>query len=450
MLKNFFLISMTFYLFLSLNSKGQVLELSSFQKKIVIDDFSEFTSNPTLYAATTLSFTYAAPLAGHWDLVAESFAFNDNTYSTQGTAAAGAADPFDEEDIKIRAFNECNTPDIDYDISGVSPNINHLSSTLFRNIGATGTEKYIVGNLAARGNTPGDIGSPCAGAPINSTGSPSSDPQSHTFRIDFELDFSNFPATVMTPGFYTYTVNFKAYDDANPGTQIGNTVSFSLEIEILPVLQMNISSLQNIDFSFSDINKYISGAIKYGATKMEVNSNLQWDLTAIGSSFTNDQSSGLSPFWDIIASYSSNPGGSSNIPLSALEIFQNQPNPQPGAGAGARDYSANFTTPPSGNNNIEVATGYLSFLPVALSGSNLEKSIAGSIDPLFPSSMGPGSYIIDGGGAWVREQFSYTISYRLTPGLPATFANGAPLIAPLYANPGSYSMRVKFILTEDQ
>ena len=435
---------MAFYLFLSLNGKGQVLDLSSFQKKIVIDDFSEFTSNPTLYAATTLSLTHTNA-AVNWDLVAESFAFNANTYSAQGAAAV---DPFDEEDIKIRVFNQCNTPDIDYDGTG-SPNINHLSSTLFENIGVTGAEKYIVGDVVTRNNTPGDGGSPCAGAPINLTGNPSNDPESHTFRIDFELDFSNFPNTVMTPGFYTYTINFKAYDDANPATQIGNTVSFSLEIEILPVLQMNISSLQNIDFSFSDINKYISGAIKYGATKMEVNSNLEWDLTAIGSSSINESSNGASPFWDIIASYSSNPGGTDDIPLSALEIFQNPANPQPGAGAGARDYSANFTSPPSGDNNIEVATGYLAFVAVPLSGSTLSKSIAGSIDPASANKMDPGSYIIDGGAGWTKSDFSYTISYRLTPGLPSTFVNGSPPIAS-YAKPGSYTMRVKFILTEDQ
>lgn len=442
-MKNCFLISVTFYLFLTFSGIGQVLDLSSFQKKIVIDDFSEFTSNPTLYAATTLSLTHVT--AVNWDLVAESFAFNANTYSTQGTLAA---DPFDEEDIKIRVFNQCNTPDIDYDGSGNTPNITpqHLSSTEFHEVGVTGSEKYIVGDVITRGSTNGAVGSSCDGLPINSTGNPTNNPESHTFRIDFELDFSNFPGTVMTPGFYTYTLMLKAYDDANPGTQIGNTVSFTLEIEILPVLQMNISSLQNIDFSFSDINTYISGAIKYGATKMEVNSNLEWDLIAVGSSSINESTTGGSPYWDIIASYSSNPGGSSNIPLSALEIFQNPANPSPGAG----DYSASFTSPPSGNNNIEVATGSLAFSPVAASGSTLSRSIAGKWNATSSpnNAMEPGSYIINGG--WTKSEFSYTISYRLTPGLPSTFANGTPLIAPLYANPGSYSMRVKFILTEDQ
>jgi hypothetical protein len=442
-LKNFFLISVTFYLFLTFSGIGQVLDLSSFQKKILIDDFSEFTSNPTLYAATTLSLTHVNA-AVNWDLVAESFAFNANTYSTQGTLAA---DPFDEEDIKIRVFNQCNTPDIDYDGSGNTPNIapQHLSSTEFHEVGVTGSEKYIVGDVITRGSTNGAGGSSCAGTPINSTGNPSNNPESHTFRIDFELDFSNFPGTVMTPGFYTYTLMLKAYDDANPGTQIGNTVSFTLEIEILPVLQMNISSLQNIDFSFSDINTYISGVIKYGATKMEVNSNLEWDLIAVGSSSINESTTGGSPYWDIIASYSSNPGGSSNIPLSALEIFQNPANPSPGAA----DYSASFTSPPSGNNNIEVATGSLAFSPVAASGSTLSRSIAGKWNATSSpnNAMEPGSYIINGG--WTKSEFSYTISYRLTPGLPAIFANGSPAITS-YAKPGSYSMRVKFILTEDQ
>lgn len=443
-LKKKFLIALSFFSLLTFAVKGQVLDLSSFQKKIVIDDFSEFMTNPTLYAATTLSLTHVNA-AVNWDLVAESFAFNANTYSTQGTLAA---DPFDEEDIKIRAYNQCNTPNIDYDGTGV-PNTNHISSTLFRNIGTTGTEKYIVGDVVTRGATNGAGGSSCSASPINTTGNPSSNPESHTFRIDFELDFSNFPATVMTPGFYTYTIMFKAYDDANPGTQIGNAVSFSLEVEILPVLQMNISSLQNIDFSFSDINTYNSGIIKYGATKMEVNSNLEWDLIAVGSSSINESTTGGSPYWDNIASYSSNPGGTSNIPLSALELFQNPSNP---SSTGNDDYSASFTSPPSGNNNIEVATGSLTFSPVAASGSTLSKSIAGRWNATSSpnNAMKPGSYIISGGGSWTKAEHSYTISYRLTPGLPTIFSNGIPAISPLYANPGSYTMRVKFVLTEDQ
>ena len=57
-LKKKFLIALSFFSLLTFAVKGQVLDLSSFQKKIVIDDFSEFMTNPTLYAATTLSLTH--------------------------------------------------------------------------------------------------------------------------------------------------------------------------------------------------------------------------------------------------------------------------------------------------------------------------------------------------------------------------------------------------------
>ena len=417
-----------------------VLSLSSQTKKIVVDDFSQFLNNPLLLSATTLTIDHTNPpapaLAVNWDLVAESSSFVDATYSTQGS--------FDEEDINIRVVNECNTPDIDYAGTGFTPNNNHLSSTVFREVGPVGQENFIVGDINVNNAQNGAPLSACSGDIINGEGNTLSNPRSHSFRVDIELDFSAFPTTIVKPGFYTYTIMFKAYDDAS-GALIGNTESFELEIEILPILQLNFASLSEIDFDFTNMVDYRSGIINYSKTRLQINSNLEWDLFAVASSSINENSNGTTPYWDNLSTYGTFSGGSLEIPLSALELFQTPQNPIDNP----NDYNASFTDPPSGNNNIEVATGLSALTPAPGTGST-RRSIAGKWEGVNGNAMSPGSYIIADPN-WNKDDFSYSISYKLTPGVPAIFNNGLPSLLPKgYAAPGAYTMRIKYVLSEDQ
>jgi len=166
-------------------------------------------------------------------------------------------------------------------------------------------------------------------------------------------------------------------------------------------------------------------------------------LMAVGTSSINESTSGGSPNWDQNLSYSAL--GSASIPLRVLELHQIPGNPA-GGGPGV-DYSPAFTTPPSGNNYIEVGSqgggGVIAFT------SGGGKTIAGDWgstlpgDQLIPGSHLPGLVPFGGGPL---GNYRYVISYRIAPGLPVRF-NGLMVVD---AQPGYYTMQVRYLLSEDQ
>jgi hypothetical protein len=64
--------------------------------------------------------------------------------------------------------------------------------------------------------------------------------------------------------------------------------------------------------------------------------------------------------------------------------------------------------------------------------------------------------VLQGGFVGSRSNYYYSIDYRIVPGLPAVFPNAASnagvtaaLVAPAYAQPGVYTMNVKYVLVEN-
>lgn len=414
------------------------LTLDKLTKKVTIDDFTDLLNNVTVNAATYVNID--ASLDCTWDLYAEVSSFISTPYTLSGTQGS-----FNLSNIDIRAVNTCETADQDYDGNGFpdcTTDLTRICNSFNGNFPlALGVQNYILGTTANEIADLPKTPAPCLLTFINDQGSATANPTTHRFRIDFELDFSTFPGVVATPGFYEIVIDFVAMDD-NLNIPICMD-QFTLEIEIQPILQLKMNTSSQLDFDFSDIQKYNSGIAKYGATVLEVSSNMNWDLFAIGTSTLNESAPG-NPYWDNNAEYSS--AGSLLIPLDALEIHQSPVNPFGGA-----DYSLFFQNPPLalGPNNIEVARGTI--LPTPEPPSTGAKTIAGNWDQLLGGGafMGPGSYVVPGGANWNNADFKYVISYRLTPGLPAEFPNGTPAM-PTFARPGVYSMEVRFLLSEDQ
>ncbi|MBL7892594.1 MAG: hypothetical protein JNL63_08185 [Bacteroidia bacterium] len=355
-------------------------------------------------------------------------------YSTQGVLLPLSS-------INVRAFNLCATPNQEYPFgAGLRP-IPAITGN-FNPAFSVGGPHYIVGSAAVDGVLMDNNGA-CSGlVEINDDGTPSLNPTTKLFRYDFQITPGI--AAIIQPGLYRLDMNITIADDATGAALL--SLLYSLNIEIQPILQLQMNSPSQVDFNFSEIKNFTTGVTKYGATKLNVNSSVNWDLMAIGTSTLNEGSSGATPFWDNSVSYST--GGTVNIPLDVLELSQSPANPAAGQSGLGLDYSLAFTNPPSGNNNIEVAFGSGTSL-TAVAPYVLGKTIAGNWGTSGAGNMmSPGSYLTIN-AAWNRADFSYVINYRLIPGLPVLFPHTQMAAMASYARPGAYTMQVKYLLVED-
>lgn len=401
------------------------ISLSKSNYKITVDDFNDLLNDITITGITNVYVN--APALCDWDLYARATVFSNTDYTLQGAFAL--------TDIDIRAVNACQTADHNY---GVPPCEATRICNTFNNPLSLATDNYIIGTAGVNGAL-AKLPAPCLATTINGTGNSSANPTTHQFRIDLRLDLSVIP--IMQPGLYTVEITFYGAPD---GGVPSDSEPFTLEIEIQPILQLKMTTANQIDFTFTDIKEYKGGIVKYDATILEVNSSLNWDLMAIGTS-TNGT------FWDNSVEYSTSAVANDQIPLRVLELYQSPANPA-GALVG-EDYSQVLVSPSSGNNDIEVAVspyGAGNFILPSTGG----KTIAGDwLSTAAGDSWTPGSYnAIDAG--WNRARFRYRITYKLTPALPVTFPNAA-LPSPggrvlPYTLPGYYTMQVKYILSEDQ
>ena len=241
----------------------------------------------------------------------------------------------------------------------------------------------------------------------------------------------------------------------------------TVTMDLQPVLELQMTTPDQINFTFNTINSYMAGITHYGATVLRVSSTVEWDLVAVGTSSDNEQNQ--TEFWDNPVQYSASTATKVNtIPISALELQQTPPNPT--AGSANTDYSPAFVQNPgsgaitTSNNSVEVGSQQ-ALTPTSITfqtGVTDARVIAGDLGANFgggvSSAVTPGSYLSTVGQSYNPGDFKYTISYRIVPGLPAVFplrdADDAAL-SPVpasneYAAPGVYTMEVRYVLTEDQ
>lgn len=230
----------------------------------------------------------------------------------------------------------------------------------------------------------------------------------------------------------------------------------TVTLDLQPVLQLDMTTPNQIEFIFDDINEYYAGITQYAATVLKVSSTVSWDLYAVGrSTGTNGPE-----FWDQQIDYgNNNPNAVPDLPLSLLELRQSQPNNGDGAAAGLfSDYSQAFSasSTPSAGNSLYV-NGGTNTPPTTndkyIGGHAGTSGVAG--DDFLPG----GSYLTSTG---TTSDYYYAIDYRILPGLPAIFpmaadADGATFEdlvttvgAGAYAEPGVYTMYVQYIILEDQ
>jgi hypothetical protein len=236
--------------------------------------------------------------------------------------------------------------------------------------------------------------------------------------------------------------------------QLIDEKNVTVTMDLQPVLQLHMTTPDQIDFVFDEIKDYYGGIIKYAATILKVSSSVTWDLYAVGTSQNV-------PFWDQQISYSNGGGANSipNIPLSALELRQYEPNQYDQGATGAQtDYSTPFA--PAQTTAVGVNSIWYSATPYTAPLID-QKYIQGHSGTNAGQGAPGGSYLTAITPAGSFSDYYFTIDYRILPGLPAIFPNaglnnGTPqdivtVNGPnTYAEPGVYTMNVKYILLEDQ
>jgi hypothetical protein len=240
--------------------------------------------------------------------------------------------------------------------------------------------------------------------------------------------------------------------------QIQDEQNVTVTMDLQPVLQLYMSTGDQINFSFDNVSSYQSGLIQYGATILKVSSTVDWDLYAVGTSTDGT-------FWDNQMTYGTTGAlATTKIPLAVLELHQTPTNnatyPDYVPGCALFDYSTAFATPlPAGAYVIGTNNIYTNANPYTAPGVS-DKYIAGGKGTNAGDQMTGGSYLQF---STFPSNYYYVIDYRLVPGLPVIFpddgidnctadANSIPTLggANAYAQPGVYTMDVKYVLLEDQ
>jgi hypothetical protein len=255
--------------------------------------------------------------------------------------------------------------------------------------------------------------------------------------------------------------------NAQKTSQQGVTIGMDLQ----PILQIDMTAPDMINFVFDDKGAYREGITKNAATIIKVTSTVKWDLYAVG------RSQGKSPngtsYWDQEESFGASVNSVADLPMSMVELRQRQVNNgNNNTTATYADYSQEFSNNfrPSAANSLYVSSNGTPTPP-----NKYGKYIAGHSgisDDITKGYMPAGSYVSDNG---IGTNFEFVMDYRILPGFPAIFPNAFSADATVsenlvasanansvmvggaagngnkaYAEPGVYTMTVQYVLLEDQ
>ena len=140
-------------------------------------------------------------------------------------------------------------------------------------------------------------------------------------------NFSKLLSTVILIGFAS-----------TASAQLVDQKDVSITLDMQPVLELEMTTPNQIEFVFDDITEYQAGITQYGATILKVSATVNWDLYAVGRSQTGNR------FWDQQVSYGATSNSVANLPLSLLELRQSRANSQDANATSVSDYSSAFST----------------------------------------------------------------------------------------------------------
>lgn len=254
---------------------------------------------------------------------------------------------------------------------------------------------------------------------------------------------------------------------SSANAQILSEQNVTINMDLQPVLQLSMEGADVIDFGFTDVNDYLGGIVKNGATILKVSASMSFDLWAVGYSSGRDGNFSM----DQVARYGGGGGANAvaDVPVTALELHQYPANPAAGtvcdAGAysivrGTSDYSGPFFNDTTGGMGAAAANGTRSqntIYPVN-AGASIYLSprsvgdAAGTGDKYIAGYRGTGVGCQVVGGSWLTTNYNanatqqnsaaaadgtfsptgedvgyyFVIDYRILPGLPANFPFSNP------------------------
>ena len=247
----------------------------------------------------------------------------------------------------------------------------------------------------------------------------------------------------------------------NAKAQLIDEQNVTVTMDLQPILQLGMNGASNVDFVFDQISEYVGGITQYGATNLTVSSTVSWDLYA--AAFSSNAAAG-SLIWDsqVVYGGDTDPNSTTTLPLTLIELHQDKVNSSTTGstpGTGAVSYSGSF------GNVVGVNNVYATSTPYARPGLAAKYIAGGNSTGAFVAG---GSYLIlTGGLVGQNSNYSYTMDYRIVPGLPAVFshASSAGVVAgdggnnstgfvlggatSFYAQPGVYTANVKYVLIEN-
>jgi len=238
--------------------------------------------------------------------------------------------------------------------------------------------------------------------------------------------------------------------------QLVDEQNVTITMDLQPILQLEMSGPQNIDFIFDEVYEYVGGITKYGVTQLKVSASVDWDLYAVGYSSGNTNANPLLMDNQVTYGTAAPTNASNRLDCELLELRQDKANPGTTAvAANFNDYSSPFvkSVVNTGANNI-----YTSVNPYTKPAVGLKYIAGGNAGADF---IAGGTYLVlNGGNVGAGSNYWYTIDYRIVPGLPAifpnTFSNAGVAsaihlggVATNYAQPGVYTMNVKYVLVQN-
>ena len=231
--------------------------------------------------------------------------------------------------------------------------------------------------------------------------------------------------------------------------QVSGEKNVTIGLDLQPILKLDITSGDNLEFTFDKVSSYAGGIVRYGATVLRVSSSMNWDLYVVG---TSNDPSGLYMDNQVTYGTSSDPYALSTVPLDILELHQVQKN-----SVAFPDYSAPFqpviagAVATRGQNNIDIANALTPY-----SSSTATKMLEG--DNTSAGFGIGGSYLTAPAYVSGAVPYTFTVDYRIVPGLPTIFPTsvtaaalfGTSTASSTYVKPGLYTMDVKYVLSENQ
>ena len=293
-------------------------------------------------------------------------------------------------------------------------------------------------------------------------------------------------------------------------SQILSEQNVTINMDLQPVLQLELEGPEVIDFNFTEIRDYRDGITRYGANILKASASVSFDLWASGFSQGLNACTTPAMCWDVLAAYGNGGANSTtNLPMSVLEIHQLPTNPSIAASlvdpltfcgsSGAiaansdMDYSEDFQDINGagvGNNGVFFnVNGNPYFAPDDVAAGEHDKYIAGGKGLANGCQQAGGTWLqgaVNTDGLNTTEALAFTntgyyfvLDYRLAPGLPAIFPMASsvggrvgnatsPTQAAVtaaavdfdfldqpnhpgsYVQGGSYQMNIKYIMVEDQ